>query len=434
VTTPNSARSAARADALAYCQRAEREAARVTDIVGEVPSRLISTVGIVGAGTMGGGIAMNFLNAGIPVVLTESNQPALDRGLRTIRANYERSARRGKLTEADIEARMGKLEPSLQLASLADCDLVIEAVYENMVVKKALFAQLEQIVRPGAILATNTSYLDINEIAACTRRARDVIGLHFFSPANVMKLLEVVRGSATAPDVIATAMQLGKTIEKVPVLVGVCHGFVGNRMLTARRAQALELVDEGAMPWDVDRVLEQFGMPMGPFAMTDLAGLDIGWSSETSRGTTVLRDRLCELGRRGQKTGAGYYNYDPETRKRSIDPAVQQLVVEFTAKAGRPVRSISDTEILERCLYSAVNEGARILEEGIAMRASDIDVIWVNGYGWPAHYGGPMYWADGIGLKSILSSIEAYEQRLGEQWRPASLLRRLAARSACFTR
>jgi 3-hydroxyacyl-CoA dehydrogenase len=320
----------------------------------------------------------------------------------------------------------------VQLDAIADGDLVIEAVFEDLALKQDLFARLDLLARPGAILATNTSYLDVNAIAAATRRPADVLGLHFFSPANVMRLLEVVRGRETGRDVVATAMALARSIGKVPVLVGVCHGFVGNRMLSARRTQAFSLIQEGAMPWDVDRVLEDFGMPMGPFAMTDLAGLDVGWSAATSRGDTLLRDRLCELGRRGQKSGAGYYRYDPETRERSIDPAVESLVREFAAKSGLPQRTIDDTEIRERCLYSIVNEGAKILAEGIALRASDLDVVWLNGYGWPRRTGGPMFWADGVGLPQLLERIRHYERLLGPAWTPAPLLEDRVARGRTF--
>jgi 3-hydroxyacyl-CoA dehydrogenase len=329
---------------------------------------------------------------------------------------------------------MGLITPSLELEKVADCDLVIEAIFENMAIKKELFAKLDALVKPGAILASNTSYLNLDEIATATKRPSDVIGLHFFSPANVMKLLEIVRGKVTAKDVIATSMTLGKTVGKVPVLVGVCDGFVGNRMLAARRDQAAQLILDGAMPWDVDRVLEDFGLPMGPFAMGDLAGLDIGWDAKTSRGETVLKDKLCELGRRGQKTGTGYYNYDPQTRERSVDPLVQELVTEFATKAGRTPRKVSDQEILERCLYSMVNEGAKILEEGIALRASDIDVVWVNGYGWPVYRGGPMFWADSIGLGKVVESLLAYEKQYGAAWKPAPLLSKLAEQGKSFTR
>jgi 3-hydroxyacyl-CoA dehydrogenase len=413
---------------------AEREAAKVPDVGDDVTRRPVKKVGIIGAGTMGGGIAMNFLNIGTPVVLVETKQEALDRGLAVIRTNYERTASKGKITQADVEKRIGLITPTLQLEQLADCDLVIEAIFENMAIKKEVFGKLDTIVKQGAILASNTSYLNVDEIATATRRPADVIGLHFFSPANVMKLLEIVRGKATAKDVVGTSMALGKTISKVPVLVGVCDGFVGNRMLAARRDQAQSLILDGAMPWDVDRVLEDFGMPMGPFAMGDLAGLDIGWDEKKSRGDTVLRDRLVELGRRGQKTGKGYYNYDPKTRERSIEPSVGELVTEFAKKAGRTPRSISDQEILERCLYSMVNEGAKILQEGIAQRASDIDVVWVNGYGWPVYRGGPMFWADSIGLGKVYESLLGYEKQYGAAWKPAELLKKLAEQGKSFTR
>jgi 3-hydroxyacyl-CoA dehydrogenase len=413
---------------------AEREAAKVPDVGDDVPRRKINKVGIIGAGTMGGGIAMNFLNVGTPVVLIETKQEALDRGLSVIRKNYERTASKGKLTMAEVEKRMGLITPSLKIEATADCDLVIEAIFENMAIKKEVFGKLDAIVKPGAILASNTSYLDVNEIAQSTKRPSDVIGLHFFSPANVMKLLEIVRGKDSAKDVVATSMALGKTISKVPVLVGVCNGFVGNRMLAARRDQAQQLMMDGAMPWDVDRVLEDFGMPMGPFAMGDLAGLDIGWDEKNSKGDSILRDKLCELGRRGQKTNKGWYNYDPQTRERSVDPSVGEIVLQFAKKAGREPRQVGDQEILERCLYSMVNEGAKILEEGIALRASDIDVVWVNGYGWPVYRGGPMFWADSIGLGKVLESLLTYQKRHGDAWKPSELLRKLAEQGKTFTR
>jgi len=413
---------------------AEREAAKIPDVGDDVKPRPVKQVGIIGAGTMGGGIAMNFLNIGIPVVLVETKQEALDRGVAVIRKNYERTASKGKLTQADVEKRMGLCTPTLQIEQVASCDLVIEAVFETMEIKKEVFGKLDRIVKAGAILATNTSYLDVNDIAAMTKRPADVIGLHFFSPANVMKLLEIVRGRESAKDVVATSMSLGKAISKVPVLVGVCRGFVGNRMLAARRDQAAQLILDGAMPWDVDRVLEDFGMPMGPFAMGDLAGLDIGWDAKNSKGESVLRDKLCELGRRGQKTGAGYYKYEPQTRERSIDPIVEELVVEFAKKAGHERRAVSDQEILERCLYAMVNEGAKILEEGIALRASDIDVVWVNGYGWPVYRGGPMFWADSVGLVKIVESLKGYQRRHGDAWKPSELLIKLAEQGKSFTR
>jgi 3-hydroxyacyl-CoA dehydrogenase len=430
----NELRASNESKAQRYYFFAEREAAKVPDVPSETPQRNIKKVGVIGAGTMGGGIAMNFLNLGTPVVIVETKQDALDRGISVIRKNYERTASKGKLTAADVEKRMGLITPTLQIEQLADCDLVIEAVFELMEIKKEIFGKLDRVMKQGAILATNTSYLDVNEIASVTKRPQDVIGLHFFSPANVMKLLEIVRGDKTAKDVIATSMSLGKTIGKVPVLVGVCRGFVGNRMLAARRDQAQGLLMSGTMPWDIDRVLEDFGMPMGPFAMGDLAGLDIGYDAKNAKPDTVLRDKLVELGRRGQKTGAGYYSYDPQTRERKVDPMVGELVTEYAKKAGGEQRKAGDQEILERCLYSMVNEGAKILEEGVALRASDIDVVWVNGYGWPVYRGGPMFWADTVGLKKVAEALKGYQAKFGDAWKPSALLLKLAEEGKTFTR
>jgi 3-hydroxyacyl-CoA dehydrogenase len=379
---------------------------------------------------MGGGIAMNFLNAGIPVTIVETKQDALDRGLGVIGRNYENTAKKGRLTSDDVERRMGLIGGTLDLEKLADCDLVIEAVFENMEIKKEVFGKLDRIVKQGAILASNTSYLDIDEIAATTKRPQFVIGMHFFSPANVMRLLEVVRGEKTSKEVVATAMQLAKQIGKVGVLVGVCHGFVGNRMLAQRQREANKLVMEGAMPWDVDRVIYDFGMPMGPFAMSDLAGLDIGWSRETSKGETP-RDLLCEMDRRGQKTGAGFYDYD-ENRRAKPSPITEKIILELSAKNGVKRRQISDDEILERCTYPMINEGAKILEEGKAIRASDIDIVWINGYGWPVYRGGPMFFGDTVGLKTVLSRMEAFEREMGPELKPSELLRRLASEGKRF--
>jgi 3-hydroxyacyl-CoA dehydrogenase len=409
---------------------AEREVARIPDIAPDTPLLPIAKVGVVGAGTMGGGIAMNFLNAGIPVTMVETKAEALDRGVGTIRRNYENTAKKGRLTTEDVETRMGLLTPSLNLEDLADCDLVIEAVFELMEVKKEVFGKLDRIVKPGAILATNTSYLDVNEIAASTSRPELVVGLHFFSPANVMKLLEVVRGSATSKPVVATAMKLGKTLGKVAVLVGVCHGFVGNRMLAARQREAQKLILEGAMPWDVDRVLYDFGFPMGPFAMADLAGLDLGWKKETSTSSSV-REILNEMGRWGQKTSAGFYDYD-ETRKASPSPIVEKVVLDFAAKQGVERREISDQEILERCLYPMVNEGAKILEEGIALRPGDIDIVWINGYGWPVYRGGPMFWADLVGAGVIAGRMKEFQTRLGDDFAVSTLLEKLGEKCGAF--
>jgi 3-hydroxyacyl-CoA dehydrogenase len=415
----------AQSAALRYAFFAERLAAKVKDVPEDEPTLPIKTVGIIGAGTMGGGIAMNFLSAGIPVTIVEMKSEALERGVATIRKNYEATAKKGRLTQDEVEARMGRLTGAMELEALADCDLIIEAVFELMEVKKDVFAKLDAIAKPGAILASNTSYLDINEIAAVTQRPESVIGLHFFSPANVMRLLEVVRGAKTAKPVVATAMQMAKAIGKVGVLVGVCHGFVGNRMLEARQREAGKLILEGAMPWDVDRVLFDFGMPMGPFAMGDLAGLDLGWVKDRSTGSTI-RELLCEAGRWGQKTGAGFYDYDA-ARKATPSPVVEQMILDLSAKQGIKRRPIEDQEILERCLYPMINEGVKILEEGVASRASDIDVVWINGYGWPAYRGGPMFYADAVGPKTVLARLEAYRAELGDDFKPAALLEIVAA-------
>jgi len=413
-----------------YVFFAERQAAKIPDVPEGTPTRKIAKVGIIGAGTMGGGIAMNFVNVGIPVTIVETKQEALDRGLSVIRKNYENTAKRGRLSMADVETRMGRFTPTLDLSALADCDLIIEAVFENMEIKKEVFGKLDAIAKPGAILATNTSYLDVDQIAAMTKRPEDVIGMHFFSPANVMRLLEVVRGAKTAKDVIATAMGLAKTIGKVGVLVGVCHGFVGNRMLAQRQREANKLILEGAMPWDVDRVLYAFGLPMGPFAMSDLAGLDIGWSRETSKGETP-REILCEMDRRGQKTGAGFYDYD-ENRVAQASPVTEKIILDLAAKKGINRRQISDEEILQRCIYPMINEGAKILEEGKAIRASDIDIVWINGYGWPVYRGGPMFYGDTVGLPEVLRVMKDFEGRHGADFKPSALLEKLVAEGKGF--
>jgi len=407
---------------------AERQANKIPDVPDDTPIREIKKVGVLGAGTMGGGISMNFVNAGIPVVMVELKQDALERGLSVIRKNYERS--RGAKPE-ETEKRMGLLTGSLDMNDFADCDLVIEAVFERIDIKKDVFAKLDAICKPGAILASNTSYLDVDEIASATKRPQDVIGMHFFSPANVMKLLEVVRGEKTAKDVIATAMKLGKKIAKVSVLVGVAYGFVGNRMLAQRRRESEKLLLEGAMPWDIDRVLYDFGFPMGAYAMSDLAGLDIGWVKEESKSSTV-REVLCEMGRKGQKTGAGYYDYDAE-RNSTPSPITEKIVHDIRAKSGVKVRKITDEEILDRCLYAMINEGAKILEEGKAIRPSDIDVVWVNGYGWPVYRGGPMHYADQIGLGEVLARMKAFQADLGDDFKPSALLEKLVAEGKKFS-
>ncbi|HEY1630342.1 MAG TPA: 3-hydroxyacyl-CoA dehydrogenase NAD-binding domain-containing protein [Rhizomicrobium sp.] len=413
-----------------YVFFAERQAAKVTDVPDDTPTIPVKKVGVIGAGTMGGGISMNFLNAGIPVTIVEMKQDALDRGLSVIRRNYENTAKKGRLTQADVETRMGMLKGTLSLEDLADCDMVIEAVFENMALKKEIFAKLDGIVKQGAVLASNTSYLDIDEIATATKRPESVIGMHFFSPANVMRLLENVRGEKTSKDVVATAMQTGKKIGKVAVLAGVCPGFIGNRMLSQRQREAQKLVMEGAMPWDIDRALYNFGFPMGPFQMSDLAGLDIGWNKETSKGETI-RDRLCELDRRGQKTGAGYYDYD-ENRNNKPSPVTAELIEEFRKKSGVNSRMITDEEIVERCIYPMINEGAKILEEGKAMRASDIDIVWINGYGWPVYRGGPMFTGDTVGLDKVLAKMKEWHAQMGDAFRPAPLLEKLVAEGKRF--
>ena len=385
---------------------AERAANKVDDIPADTPLIDIRKVGIIGAGTMGGGIAMNFLSAGIPVTILEMKQEALDRGTATMRKNYEATAKKGRMTAEQVEQAMGILTPTLEYDDLADCDLVIEAVYESMDVKKDVFGKLDEVVKDGAILASNTSYLNIDEIATATKRPGYVLGLHFFSPANVMKLLEVVRGENTRDDVLATAMKLSKKIGKVAAVSGVCPGFIGNRMLSKRQEQANQLILEGANYWDVDDVLLEFGFPMGPFQMGDLAGIDIGWHRDPSKVTTI-REALCAVGRFGQKAGKGFYDYD-EARQRTPSDEVKQIIADFAEKEGTEQRDISKDEIRERLLYPMVNEGAKILDEGMAQRASDIDVVWINGYGWPLYTGGPMFWADTIGLDTVVAGLEKH--------------------------
>ena len=411
---------------------AERQAQKIPDVGDDVPTLPVRSVGIIGAGTMGGGIAMNFANAGIPVKIVEVKPEALERGLGVVRKNYERTASRGGITTQQVEERMNLIKGTLSMDDLADVDLVIEAVFERMDIKKDIFSNLDRICKPGAILGTNTSGLNINEIASATKRPESVIGLHFFSPANVMKLLEIVRADHTSKEVIATSMKLAKQIGKIAVLVGVCPGFVGNRILGARQREAQKLVLEGAMPWDIDRVLYDFGFPMGPFAMSDLAGLDIGWVKEKSKGESI-RDVLCEMDRRGQKTGAGYYDYD-ENRNAKPSPVTEKIINDFIVKSGRNPRKISDEEILERCIYPMINEGAKILEEGKALRASDIDVVWVNGYGWPVYRGGPMYYGDQVGLDKVLAKMKEFEATMGDVFKPAALLEKMVAEGTTFAK
>ena len=413
-----------------YVFFAERQVWKLPDVPDDTPEIPVKTVGVIGAGTMGGGISMNFLSAGIPVTIVETKQEALDRGIATIRKNYENTAKKGRLTMEEVEKRMALLTGSLDMADLGQADLIIEAVFETMEIKKSVFSKLDDIAKEGAILASNTSYLNIDEIAAMTKRPDHVIGMHYFSPANVMRLLEVVRGEKTAKPVIATAMKIARKTGKVAALVGVCHGFVGNRMLAQRQREAQKLILEGAMPWDVDRVLYDFGLPMGPFAMSDLAGLDIGWSKETTKSSTI-RELLCEMDRRGQKTGAGFYDYD-EKRNAKPSPVVEKIILDFAASKGINRRAISDEEILERCLYPMINEGAKILEEGKAIRASDIDIVWINGYGWPVYRGGPMFWGDQIGLDKVLAKMRELQGLHGDDFKPSKLLERLVAEGKRF--
>ena len=409
----------------------ERQAGKVPGLAEDAKELPIAKVGVIGGGLMGGGISMNFANVGVPVTIVETSQEALDRGLGTIRKNYENTARKGRLTEEAVEQRCGLIQGTLDMADLADCDLIIEAVFENMAVKKDIFTRLDAIAKQGAILASNTSALDLNEIASVTSRPESVIGLHFFSPANVMKLLEVVRGEKTSDDVIKTSMALAKRIRKVAVLVGVCPGFVGNRILFPRQIEASKLALEGAPIEQVDKVLFDFGFPMGAFQMGDLAGLDLGWDKDNSNPMDV-KDRLCELGRRGQKTAAGYYDYD-EKRMPTPAPVTAELFAEVAAAQGVTQGDISDEEILDRCLLPMINEGAKILEEGIAVRASDIDVTYVYGYGWPVYRGGPMHYANSMGLDKVLAKIRHYHESTGDDfWAPSPLLVSLAEQGKRF--
>ncbi|QNE31146.1 3-hydroxyacyl-CoA dehydrogenase [Sphingomonas sp. NBWT7] len=398
---------------------AERQAAKIDDVDPKTPLRPINKVGVIGAGTMGGGISMNFLSAGIPVTIVEMQQEALDRGTGVMRKNYEASAAKGRIKPDAPEKAMGLVTPTLNLEDLADCDLIIEAVYENMDVKKELFTKLDAIAKPGAILASNTSYLNVDEIAAVTKRPGDVVGMHFFSPANVMRLLEVVRGEKTAKDVLATVMALAKKIKKVAVVAGVCHGFIGNRMLSPRQIEANKLLMEGATPAQIDKVHLDFGMPMGPFQMADLAGIDIGWHRDPSR-IESIRDALAAEGRWGQKKSAGYYDYD-EKRNATPSPRALEIIEDFRSKSNLPKREITDQEIVERTLYPMVNEGALILDEGKAQRASDVDVVWIMGYGWPVYRGGPMFWAQNeVGLKKIVEGLEKHGFKVADSLKSAA--------------
>jgi len=417
-----------------YAFFAEREAAKVAGVPEGTKPRKVERVAIIGAGTMGGGIAMSFANAGIPVTLIETGEEPLKRGLGVMQKNYDNTAARGGIPADAPAKRMGLITGVVGLENVKDADLVIEAVFETMAVKKEVFTALDKHAKPGAVLASNTSYLNVNEIAAVTKRPQDVLGMHFFSPANVMKLCEIVRGEKTAPDVLMTAVSIAKKIAKVPVVVGVCDGFVGNRMLAARGKQAEKFLFEGALPQQVDAVLTRFGLPMGPFAMGDLAGLDIGWRSRKDRGIkSEIADALCEAGRFGQKTGKGYYKYEGGSRAPQPDPEVEKLIDETLAKLGLKRRQISDDEILERMLYPMINEGARILEEKIAARPSDIDIVWIYGYGWPVYRGGPMFYADHIGLKHIAERLSFYAKQTNDpSLEPTPLLKKLADEGKTF--
>jgi 3-hydroxyacyl-CoA dehydrogenase len=413
---------------------AEREAAKIPGIGRDIKPREITSAAVVGAGTMGGGIAMCFANAGIPVTVVDENESALQRGLDIVRRNYAATAARGGMTMADVDNRMRLIDGRIGIANAKHADIIIEAVFEEMELKRKVFAELDGIAKRGAVIASNTSYLNIDTLAAETRRVEDVLGMHFFSPANVMKLLEIVRAKATAPDVLVTAMTVARRIAKVPVVVGVCHGFVGNRMLAQRSQQAEKLLLEGALPYEVDAVITEFGFPMGPFAMADLAGLDVGWRSRKDRGVrSEIADTICEAGRFGQKTGKGYYLYEAGQRKPIRDPEVESIIVNASKKLGFTRRPISKNEILGRMIYPMINEGARILEEGIALRPGDIDIVWVQGYGFPVAKGGPMFWADSIGLARIRDELAQYAKMTGEtSLEPAPLLLKLASKGKGF--
>ncbi len=416
--------------ALRHLFQAERAASKIPDVPDGTPTRTIAKVGVIGAGTMGGGIAMNFLNAGLPVTLIETKQEALDRGIATITKNYQGSLQKGKLTEADLAKRLALLTGSLQFSDLSDCDLVIEAVFEDIAVKEKVFTALDLVAKPGAILASNTSTLDVNRIAGFTQRPADVVGLHFFSPANVMKLLEVVRGQATAKDVLATVMGLAKKIKKIAVVAGVCDGFIGNRMLMPYWAAAEDLIARGATPWQVDQAMEAFGMVMGPFRVSDLAGNDIGWAIRKSRAALNpqrpvkpnVADALCELGRFGQKTGKGWYRYEAGNRAPIPDPEVMALLESHRQKLGITAQTFSDEEIVTRCVYALINEGAKLLGEGIAARASDIDMVYLTGYGFPAYRGGPMHYANEIGLFKVARTLTELGKDGDPSWAPAPLI------------
>ncbi len=429
--------------ALRHAFFAERAASKIPDVPKDTPLRTVASAAVIGAGTMGGGITMNFINAGIPVHLLETDAKALERGVATIRRNYENSAKKGKIKADDVERRMAMISPTMSYDDLVADDIVVEAVFEDMEVKRAVFGELDRVMKPGAILATNTSTLDVDQIADFTARPGDVIGMHFFSPANVMKLLEIVRGAKTAKDVLATVMKLSKTLRKTGVVAGVCDGFIGNRMIEQYSRQAGFMVDEGASPAQIDRAAEKFGFAMGPFRMGDLAGNDVGWYIRKRRyvekpdmSYSRLADRLCELGRFGQKTGAGWYRYEKGNRNALPDPVVDKLIDEYRSEIGITPRKISDDEIVHRLVFALMNEGAKILEDGIALRASDIDLIYLSGYGFPLWRGGPMLYADMFGLYNVINRMQEFAANPygdPESWKPAPLLAKLAAEGGSFT-
>jgi 3-hydroxyacyl-CoA dehydrogenase len=427
-------------EALIHVFFSEREVAKIPDVPKDTPVRDIASAGVVGCGTMGGGITMCFANAGIPVTVLEMNQEALDKGLGVIRRNYDIQVQRGRLTAAAVDERMALITGATRYEDLGAADVVIEAVYENLDVKKEVFAQFDKGMKRGAVLASNTSGLDVDSMANATSRPGDVIGLHFFSPANVMRLLEVVRGAATDKSTIATAMKLGKTLGKVAVLSGNAPGFIGNRMLAGYTRQAGEIILQGATPYQVDKVMQEFGMPMGPFQMNDLVGLDLGWRARKLSGmkpedvpiTARVADKLCDMERFGQKTNRGFYIYPEGSRAGQPDPEVVKIVEETSAELGIERREIGDEEVLKRCLYGLINEGARILEDGIAIRPCDIDIVYINGYGFPEVVGGPMFWADKQGLDNIYQDILKFQEEYGDFWKPAPLLERLAKEGKTF--
>jgi len=426
--------------ALRHAFFAERQTAKIPDVPEDTPTRTVKKAAVIGAGTMGGGIAMSFLNAGIPVTITDATQEALDRGIKKIKDNYAATVSKGRLKQEEMDRRLSLLRPTTDLGHIKDADIVVEAVFERMDVKQDLFRKLDGLMKQGAILATNTSTLDVDEIARATKRPQDVIGTHFFSPANVMRLLEVVRGAKTGKDVLATTMKLGKTIKKLPVVSGVCDGFIGNRMLEKYVQQSLFLLDEGASPQQIDGALAKWGMAMGPFTMYDMAGNDIGWEIRKRRAKErpdfvygKFADRIAEKGWFGQKTGRGWYRYEPGNRKPIPDAEVDQMLAAYRKDMGYKPRQISDDEIIERCIYALANEGAHILEEGIALRASDIDMVYLTGYGFPPYRGGPMFYADTVGLDKVLAAIERFQKGYqGAQWKPAPLLVKLAKEGRRF--